>query len=69
MLFRSAEPSSVDIDHQSNGAQDPENEEEKALDNYLEAGQGIVQIMQPSYSPNVFEEVYPANNLLIFRFG
>ena len=25
--------------------------------------------MQPSCSPNVFEEVYPTNNLLIFRFG
>ena len=64
-----AEQSSVDIEHQSNEARDPEKKEDEALENYLEAGQDIVQAMQPSCFPNVFNEVYPTNNLLVFRLG
>jgi len=61
-----AEQSSVDKEHQSEEARDPEKEEEKALENHTKVEQSIVQIMQPPCSSNVFKEVYPANNLLIF---
>ena len=40
-----AEQSSVDIEHQHNGVHDPEKEEFKALENRIEAGQDIVQVM------------------------
>ena len=42
-----AEPSSVDIEHQSDEAQDPEEEEEKALENNPEAGQDIIKSTPP----------------------
>ena len=35
----------------------------------MKGEQDIVQVTQPSYSPNVFEEVCLASDLPIFRFG
>ena len=64
-----AEPCSVGKEHQREEAQSPEKEEDKALENYLEAKQGIVQVMPSSYYANVFKEVQVTNNVLIFRFG
>ena len=64
-----AEQSSVDIEHQCNGVRDPKKEEDKTLESHIEAGQDIVQVMQPSCSPKVIKKVYPTNNLLVFRFG
>ena len=39
------------------------------LGSYSKKEQDIVQVTQPSYSPNVFEEVCLASDLPIFRFG
>jgi hypothetical protein len=50
-----AEPSSVEKEHQSEEAQDLEKKEDKKLENHQEAGQDIVQIVQPPYSPSMID--------------
>jgi hypothetical protein len=50
-----AEPSLVEKEHQSEEAQDIEKKEDKKLENHQEAGQDIVQIMQPPYSPDMID--------------
>jgi hypothetical protein len=49
----------------SDEARDPE-EEEGALENYLEVEQDIVPVMQPSSPPNVLTKVRLADSLLNF---
>jgi hypothetical protein len=49
-----AEPSSVEK-HQSEEAQNPENKEDKKLENHQEVEQDIVQVIQRPYSPNVID--------------
>ena len=46
-----------------------EKDANKVLGSYSKEEQDIVQVKQPSCSPNVFEEVCLASNLPIFRFG
>jgi hypothetical protein len=50
-----AEPSLVEKEHQSEEAQDIEKKEDKKLENHQEAGQDIVQIVQPPYSPGMID--------------
>jgi hypothetical protein len=50
-----AEPSLVEKEHQSEEAQDIEKKEDKKLANHQEAGQDIVQIVQPPYSPSMID--------------
>jgi hypothetical protein len=49
-----AEPSSVEK-HQSEEAQDTEKEKDKILEDHQEVEQDIVQIVQPTCSPNVID--------------
>jgi hypothetical protein len=49
------EPSSIEKEHQSEEAQNPENKEDKKLENHQEVEQDIVQIIQRPYSPNVID--------------
>ena len=63
------EQCSVDKEHQSEEAQDPEDKEHKALEKQLGAEQDNAQVIQASCSCNVFRKVPLANNLLVFRFG
>jgi hypothetical protein len=49
-----AEPSSVEK-HQTEEAQNPENKEDKKLENHQEVEQDIVQVIQRPYSPNVID--------------
>ena len=46
-----------------------EKEDAKALESHSKVEQSIIQVIQPSCSPNVFEEVCLASDLPIFRFG
>jgi hypothetical protein len=64
-----AEQYSVDEEHQSEDVQNSEQQEDKMFESHPNTGKYTVQVMQLSYPPNVFKEVYLANNLLIFRFG
>jgi hypothetical protein len=50
-----AEPSLVEEEHQSEEAQDIEKKEDKKLENHQEAGQDIIQIVQPPYSPGMID--------------
>jgi hypothetical protein len=52
-----AEQCSVDREHQIEESRDPEQQEEKVLENHQEAEQDFVQVMQTSYSTNVFKEM------------
>ena len=64
-----AEQSSVDKDLQSNNAWNQEKGDEKALGSHPKTEKSIIEVIQPSCSPNIFEEVCLATNLPIFRFG
>jgi hypothetical protein len=57
-----AEPSLVEEEHQSEEAHDQKKKEDKTLENQQDAGQAIVQVMQPSNSPNVFKVVQSASD-------
>ena len=46
-----------------------EKQDDKVLGSYSKEEQPIVQVTQPSCSPNVFEKVCLASDLPIFRFG
>ena len=46
-----------------------EKQDDKVLGSYSKEEQHIVQVTQPSCSPNVFEKVCLASDLPIFRFG
>jgi hypothetical protein len=50
-----AEPSSVEKEHQSEESQDVEKKEDKKLENYQEAEQNFVQVVQRPYSLNVID--------------
>jgi hypothetical protein len=50
-----AKSSSVEEEHQSEKAQDPEKKEEEMLENRQEADHDIVQVIQPPYSPNMID--------------
>ena len=64
-----AEQCSIDKEHQSEEAHNPEKEEGKALEKPLEVEQDNAQVIQPSWFPNVSHKVPLANNLLVFQFG
>jgi hypothetical protein len=50
-----AEPSSVEKEHEIEEAQNPENKEDKKLENHQEVEQDIVQFVQRPHSPNVID--------------
>jgi hypothetical protein len=49
------EQCSIEKEHQSEEAQNPENKEDKKLENNQEVEQDIVQVIQRPYSPNVID--------------
>ena len=59
----------MDKDLQTNDARNQEKYDNKVLESYPKAEQGILQVTPPSCSPNIFEEVCLAINLPVFRFG
>ena len=64
-----AEQRSVDKEHQSEEAQDPENKYHKALEKPTEEEQDGAQVIQPSCYSNVSHKVHLADNLLALQFG
>ena len=59
----------MDEDLQTNDARNQEKDDDKALGSYPKAEQDILQVIPPSCSPNIFEEVCLAISLPVFRFG
>jgi hypothetical protein len=50
-----AEPSLAEDEHLSEETQDPENKEDKKMENHQQAEEGIVQVVQRPCSPNVID--------------